>query len=246
MLAGSDLVTKAKTARIGERRKRADGTVWEKVREGEWKEVRDPKKRTGAKAEDTWDKGDWAKFAGSLSTEEEFALSEYLGTGYHAINSFLRSSGKAGKQTRAMDEIFKRAPVVKVDAWRGMGSSVIQGLLPPAEDVEWEEMTRGQWERGGKDYANRAMKGLSFLDKGFVSTSKSVQIAKGFVGEGDVTALVKVSGKTKALDIGRMGMSYMGEREVLLQRGTRFKIKEVGFVFSGNRRTFVLDVEAVR
>ena len=131
------------------------------------------------------------------SLGERAALYHYTGSGAYPLNSELREKGDlTPEHARARDMIdsaFSKVPALDhtVKVYRGVDNKIYEKLKSAD----------------------------SFVDDGFVSTSRALYGAKSF----NVLEILVPRG-TKALFLGN-ATDYLDEGEVLLPRGTRFKNK---------------------
>ena len=145
-------------------------------------------------------------------TDEELdAIVAYTGKGYDEINSILRGQGRSGDSPFSEEEI---------DASIENLTNLIDRNPPLG--------TNALVYRGVNNYAGFRWDSLEvgdeIVDKGFISVSPNAPTAGGF---GSVQLEIEVLEDTKAIDVSRtvedtkVGVS---EQELILQRGTKFKV----------------------
>lgn len=171
------------------------------------------------------DGGQWTSVAGgwaaSLPKDQQEALTRYASTEYLSINRDLRS-GTTSATTDVMDAAFETAPALdrEVTVYRGM---TVRGFVPEV--------------------------GATFTDMGFVSTSGKASIARAFgSGHGEsVFAIIRLPVGTKPIPMPYVLKAWHGadfpdvETEILLNRGSRFKV--TGLLLDGRgRKTLMLDL----
>lgn len=170
----------------------------------------------------------WDRWIASLSEEEQKALSYYIGTGYRKINYYLRTgkpeplwsdlvfSGFLQKQIELIDTALAKAsmPLERL-VYRGFASPRLSEMV----------LQRGL----------SSIEGLVFQDPAFFSTSLDRQIAFGFAMDKLEKHPIAYMAKT-VLPQGyragflEMGLSHLGEREILIPRGSAFQIEAARFI----------------
>lgn len=155
--------------------------------------------------------GDWAA---NLDAGQKSAIQTYTGGAFSSINDGLRGHESLDDDSKAtikgLDAAFKSAATTAGDVvvYRGGGLSAL-----------------------GSDPTK--MVGKTILDKGFVSTTTAVGIANGFAGQGKekqrvVRYDISLPGGTKALSAdAALGADSLGQHELILKRGSKFKIESV-------------------
>lgn len=144
-------------------------------------------------------------------TEEEHyeALSRYIDESA-GINSYLRHGEVQGddlEEHEAEQYAAAIADLIEIQepntsplkfVYRGMRSDVLQGLKP----------------------------GDEFHDRGFISTSKSRDVARDFAGDSGIIVRIKVAPGSKTLNVDKVGATdpMRVEDEEILQSGTRFRV----------------------
>lgn len=151
----------------------------------------------------------WSK---SLSSDERDAIQSYTSSGYHEINESLRSGGKKDPRVKDLDS--------------AIGKSTI-----PEDVVVY---------RGGAIDQRFAKAGSVVQDKAFVSTSLQSYYAESYghrlptetrrklTEQGKEVAIWKINVKkgSKGAVLGKES-SNLGEGEVMLPRGSKFKVTKV-------------------
>lgn len=155
-----------------------------------------------------WASNHWPG-ASKYTAEERNGFSSYTGSGYHDTNSALRSSEGRRGANAGLDKAFKRpTSVVPNDtvAYRGVQSAKALGLKTDSGDLS-------------------KLVGGEFVEHGYMSTAVE---GSGFGGAINMT--VKIPKGHRAVFVAHPGdaLSVFGssEKELLLDRGTRFKITE--------------------
>ena len=154
--------------------------------------------------------GGFQNTSGELTSEEQSAVDSYANTGFKAMNNALRGkepmTPEIEKQVSHIDAAMAKNPLTKNETvFRGIKSTkFLNGETDPAK-----------------------IKGMTIVDKGFMSTSANTEVAAGFsVGKGGVNMTIHVPKGTKALDIRNHIFTDQAfeEHEVLLARNTKLKI----------------------
>jgi hypothetical protein len=166
--------------------------------------------------------GSWANGepTSPITEEEKSVLTDYIKKGYLFVNGFLRKRESMGaedvkiqeeKQSgkiAMIDSMFEKAPALDSDTilYRGL-SGVIADKLKDAPI------------------------GSTFVDKGFVSTTEMIEIAKDFTSVGGSTKRavlsITVPSGTKAMKVSRFLKDEPRaalELETILPRGLKFEI----------------------
>lgn len=157
-----------------------------------------------------------------LSNHEVMALESYV-AGSDTINRRLRS-GVATSEAKAIDKAMNKSRVGEnMVVHRGFDSDKLDELV-----------SRIEYGEAPKDELERRLVGKVFSDKAFVSTSESRSVAREF---GSHTAEIHVSRSSRGLRLAKIkpyqdsGDRYSrnetlnrGEKELLLPRGSKFKI----------------------
>jgi hypothetical protein len=147
-----------------------------------------------------------------LNTDQRNALQDYSTTGYTAINRYLRTGevnprnqSDADKEVKKLDSVFEKASLPEnFTVYRGIDESVINAM---------------------KD---NLKVGAEFALLGFTSTTYDEKIANNFSRGNKKTAIIEIDlpKGAKALAI-ENHTQLKAEREVLLDRGMKFKVTEV-------------------
>ncbi|HEY6330146.1 MAG TPA: ADP-ribosyltransferase [Blastocatellia bacterium] len=158
-----------------------------------------------------WAKTAFADWKASLTPEEAEAVNFYKGSGYLLMNKYLRGIKQGpAEHGRGQSDFKKHGAALDKAIARGKlpdGIVVHRGLNSPA--------------LFNKDAAE--LKGSPYVDKAYISTSPAIPAAGGFMhGAGPVIMDIKIpAGKTVAYpDL----VWQRREAEILLPRGSRFKI----------------------
>lgn len=135
---------------------------------------------------------------GMLSPKEKDALKHYTGSGYHDINSSLRNGKPGGSYTPHLDTALSKATTLNepnLVLHRGLDVRAIHDLQA----------------------------GDSFVDKGFVSTSRNHKL--GLSSRSTRLHITSMHPDLKAMDVKPIStMSH--ENEVLLQRNSKFTVQQ--------------------
>lgn len=162
---------------------------------------------------------DIGSFAGSfkLSTAHHAALGEWQSERYRSIQNYNRT-GKTGGRLGLKDLTGK------------IDSAINANRIP--RDIQTFRGIGGEQVLGLK-------KGATFSDRGFVASSLSLETAKLYARSRDDGAILRV-----AIPRGtRAAYVQGGETEVLLGRGTRFRVTGISRGSQGER---VVDVRVLR
>ena len=152
----------------------------------------------------SWGDNHYASWRGNLSSGEATALMEYRGSEYAHINEYLRTEGgtlsSESDRVGKIDSAFRKAPVLDRDVAVYRGMSSIEGLKP----------------------------GMTISDKGYVSTTFHEMAAERFSRskKKGIVAEIKVKKGKKALYLDKIevGEPSWGELELLLPRGSSFRV----------------------
>jgi ADP-ribosyltransferase exoenzyme len=145
-----------------------------------------------------------------LSKREKEAIENYQNEGFHKINSDLRHGKGLNADGRAIEAAIAKSSLKEaITVYRGVGHTLTNQIV-------------ALWEENGT---------ATFIDKAFVSTSGSKAIAETFSKH---TIEIKLPKGFSALNIEDFENKH--EREVLLARGTKFKVIGVKKTPSGYRR----------
>ena len=157
----------------------------------------------------------------TVTPSETEALREYINSGYLFINGFLRKRDSMGAEDLKIQTAKQSPKIALLDS--------VFDKVPPSES----EMVV---HRGLSGIIAEKLKdtpvGSTFVDKGFVSTTDMIEIARDFTSVGNssdkrAVLSITVSKGTKALRVSRF---FKGdpraalELETILPRGLRFEI----------------------
>ena len=154
--------------------------------------------------------GGFQNTSGELTPAEQSAVDSYANTGFKAMNNALRGkepmTPDIEQQVSHIDSAMAKNPLTKNETvFRGIKSTkFLNGETDPAK-----------------------IKGMTIVDKGFMSTSANSETAAGFsVGKGGVNMTIHVPKGLKALDIRNHIFTDQAfeEHEILLPRNTKLKI----------------------
>lgn len=156
------------------------------------------------------------------------ALKYYMGTGYTEINQPLRNGESHSGMLPKEDAYRRNHPLSKREAVREIDRFTTLGKFP-----ENTVVYRGVSAAGLGEYANnpQALKGKTIRDKGFISTTLDESVGRNFAKYYDFHHYsnekpgaifeIRVPKGTRA------GMIPSSEREVILPRGSRFRVVDV-------------------
>jgi hypothetical protein len=144
-----------------------------------------------------------------LSTDQYYAVKSYTGSGYTAINAHLRFNNDTSDETKSkikhLDEAIK-GTTLKEDrtVWRGINREAAKSM-----------------------FGDQLKTGMVVSDKGFVSTSTEKGFARNWKGSQGVLLEIQVPKGASALDVHKISASGKQEAEILLPRGSQFKVESV-------------------
>lgn len=171
----------------------------------------------------------------------------YQSEGYDEINRALRKDNVVpGSVTEthvnAMDDAFAEEPVLEIsrvakDGKLYRGSKTAQRFLDQAgydlpRDVSKSDLMVSDSARKNVEEIVKKAKGVRFTDKGYVSTSEDREVAGAFSGiyktrnARNMGAIFQITGQSKMIDLETMTREDIGEKEMLLDRGHTFEIKD--------------------
>jgi len=140
-----------------------------------------------------------------FTSEEKSAFQNYSGAMFRSMNTRLRMGKSVAsddkKDLKLMDQAFARAkPISASTVYRGCGGDLFSGMSV----------------------------GDIFEDKAFFSTTISQSAASNFVrGDNAILLIIKLGGNAKAIPMWGISQFGKSEKEVLLNRGTKFKITDI-------------------
>lgn len=169
----------------------------------------------------------------NLSERETEALSAYVNSWMHAeVNSYLRD----GEKWLAPHEL-ERAKAMDKD---------LSEAISRSELLQDTELVRGINIQSFPDDI-MGMAGKTYVDKGFMSTTKSVYENDAFTGGVKINILAPKG--TKALDVTQVFNTRLSsfDQEVLLQKGMKYKVTNVTSLLDTNEPyMYEMDVEIVK
>lgn len=166
------------------------------------------------------DHGKWTKggsWASSLSEAEIAAFKDYKNYAHAGINSALRNGTELSSEQLAavkeMDAAFERLPPTEE------AQTVYRGMQIPSDHIINTASDFGRKPEG--------LVGAVITDNGFVSTSTSQEYANGWRSS-NVFVTIDVPPGSKAASLARFELDgKLSESEVLLPRGTKFKVIDI-------------------
>jgi hypothetical protein len=158
---------------------------------------------------------DPGKGSKTLTKEEQQSIEHYQGEkGFEKINNSLRAGNAPGAHAeRLSSAISKHKLIDDTTVYRGIGNTLSKQLSD-----KWRDREVGDPP-------------ITFVDKGFVSTSMDKKVAETF-SKNVVT--IKLPKGHNVLPIVDRSMSH--EAEILLNRGTKFKVTNMRKTAAGYRR----------
>jgi hypothetical protein len=150
-----------------------------------------------------------------LTPEEQASITYYQGDkGFEAINGSLRKGNSPGEHAKRLSSaIGKHRLAQETTVYRGFGNTLSKKLADMWRDKEPGDPP------------------ITFVDKGFVSTSSSKKIAESFSKN---TITIKLPKGYNALPVTDREMSH--EKEILIDRGTKFKVTNMRKTAAGWKR----------
>jgi hypothetical protein len=140
-----------------------------------------------------------------LTNEEMSVLNDYKVSGYIKINKLLRQTGEYPEEIKKEIE----TKIKKID-------SAMQKASTSSEVTAYRVVSNS--------HTKNLNEGDIFEDKGFVSTSVDKRILKAAFDESMSSITIFVPKGTKALPLKGSSFSHSEESELLLNRGTKFKV----------------------
>lgn len=160
---------------------------------------------------------DWDQRLGNVGEETNATLAAYTDNTYGPMNEFLR--GRRTFQHADEKDAFK-SMIDRIDKAFG-----VRGAEAPQDLVVYRMYNRLQNQSGFT--ISRLVPGQEWADSGFISTSVMSRFApKGEAGQVFMPVQIRVPKGTAALPMRRFS-DVPSEYEVLLPRGTRFRVDEV-------------------
>ena len=167
---------------------------------------------------------------------ERTTLKDYTQEDYSTINKYLRGQLE-GKPQEILDGAAKQVG--------HLDSAMKKGTLP--EQTVYRALNHREWSENLD-----SLKGATIDDKAFISTSKSRKLAEGYAQGGTSRILMEISvpkGST-GIDILDSGAASSGllreESEVLLARGSKFKVLETTHISVGMQDIAYIKAELVQ
>lgn len=141
------------------------------------------------------------------------AVSGYVGSGFHDVNSALRHDTKMDDYTaRLLDGMDK---FVQTSIVTGGDIVVLRGI---GYQGKYENSTKGVIVKF------RGLVGNDIIDKGFVSTTKDPQVANVFGAQAYRDGEVKLISRITLHEGSRVGFTGKDEQEYVLARGSKFHV----------------------
>lgn len=172
-----------------------------------------------------------------LTKNEKNAITIYKADGYDRINAFLRGTkptlgiefghnryGPIETYVKDLDAIMQKSKLAS-------DTVVYRGLSARALDPNFQSLGRGDFRAENKSFDWMKTEGMTFKDKGFVSTSTDELIAGQY---SDIVAEIHAPAGTHAFTF-----ADQNEHEILLDRGLSFHIDSVEMRQQGRSRSKV-------
>lgn len=165
-----------------------------------------------------------------LTQEESLGCILYTGEGYVALNQWLRALGKA---VEAEDEAETARLQSRGESYASTVLSIASGMEKLVKSTPLQgDLARGIEGKLPDDFFVPDERGMVTLTEfGFMSTSRSAQVAQGF-GGGGVTVIMQIKAKEEdafgyhnGVDMEWLTM-YEGEKETLFPPGTLFDVTD--------------------
>jgi hypothetical protein len=177
-------------------------------------------------AAEDWGEEKWRAWRDSLTGTEDRALYEYGNFSYANINAGLRSGGTLSetiqKDVKAIDSALNKSKVPEnVSAFRGLYHSEIANAFADGDSGR--------------------LVGMEFQDDGFISTSLDANTAYRHSRADPDSALARIYVPEGSRGAYVDPVTQRGEAELLLPRGTRFRVREA-FVNAGGTPVVRLEV----
>lgn len=144
------------------------------------------------------------------------AINAYSGSAFKAINTYLRQNAEAKDGGKPYDQPYIGEKMKNIDA-------VMKRSRMTEDTIVYRGMTGAIAKQ-----IRQAKPGSIVRDAGYTSTSLYSSVANGSFGyDGVVMKLLLPKGNSAYIMNGRGASLFPGEHEVLLPRGSRFKIRKV-------------------
>jgi len=159
-----------------------------------------------------WASEAFADWKDSLTGKELQAVEFYKGSGYYAMNKYLR-----GSHDSASPSTYELGKASFQNYGKALDSAIEKGVLP-------ESVTVYRGLHAPSFHSKTHLKGAPYVERGYMSTSLASPQAEGFrSGEGQVMMEIHLKKGLHAVypDL----VDNMGEAEILLPRGARFRIR---------------------
>jgi ADP-ribosyltransferase exoenzyme len=158
---------------------------------------------------------DPSKPSKTLTPQEQESITYYQGhKGFEAINGSLRKGNPPGEHAKRLSSaISKHHLAQETIVYRGFGNTLSKKLADMWRDKEPGDPP------------------ITFVDKGFVSTSSSKKIAESFSKN---TIMIKLPKGYNALPVVDREMAH--EAEILIDRGTKFRVTNMRKTAAGWKR----------
>lgn len=174
----------------------------------------------------------------------EMALRKYVNGYSSEINGWLRSPGNytlspdSVEAIKILDSILS-SKVPDEFLYRNTEAKSIFGYLSQSDyDKLYLNVVEGAKNGSIEQLINKNV-GKTFIEKGFMSTSKSASIAEDLdFAVKPIMLRIRPGNKGKGMDLDKHSI---GEEEVLLKRNTKYRVKSV----YGNRGLIYVDVDIV-
>lgn len=169
--------------------------------------------------------------------EERAALQDYTREDFSEINKYLRGQLE-GRHQEIVDRAAKQAAHID--------SAMKKGVLP--EQTVYRALSNEDWVKNIE-----SLKGATIHDKAFVSTSQNRKLAEGYAqsaGQSRILMEISVPKGSTGIDIIGSGASstklIQEESEVLLMRGSKFKVIGTGKVDIGMQTVTYIKAELIQ
>jgi hypothetical protein len=190
---------------------------------------------------------------GNLTSREKESILAYQQSNYVEVNGLLRGNlhipagdkRELNNHVKNLDRAFQKMDKSDVNVYRGADADFSKGLFQKAgitkelkaakvegiKDYDKPPAGFSTWDK----YFNTRLKGVTFQDKGFTSTSASRKIAMEFKSnryedpKNGVSSICNIKGRTKALDMNKITNErvFLHQKEMVLQRNNTYRIDGV-------------------